>query len=44
MILYTWESLNDALHFDFTSQRFTNKDRKYFHKIMIQNLDSNDTR
>ena len=44
MRLYTWEFLNDTSHLDFTSQRFANKDRKYFHKIMIQTLDSNDIR
>ena len=38
VIPYTWESLSDTTHVDFFSQRFTNEDKKYSHKILIQNL------
>ena len=37
-IPHTWESLSDITHLDFSSQRFTNEDRKYSYKILVQNF------
>ena len=37
VIPHTWESLNDTSHLDFSSQIFTNEDKKYSHKILVQN-------
>ena len=38
VILNTWESLSDISHLDFSSQRFTNEDKKYSHKVLTQTL------
>ena len=38
MIPHTWESLSDASHLDSSSQRFTNEDSKWSHKILVQNF------
>ena len=38
VILHTWESLSDTSHLDFSSQRFTNEDKKYSHKIIVENF------
>ena len=38
VIPHTWEFLSDITHLDFSSQRFTNEDRKYSHKILVQNF------
>ena len=38
MISHTWESLNDTPHLEFSSQRFTNEDKKYSYKILVQNF------
>ena len=44
LIPHTWESSSIISHLDFFSQKFTNKNMKYSHKILVQNLDSNNTR
>ena len=38
VIPHTWDSLSDTSHLEFSSQRFTNEDRKYSHKILLQNF------
>ena len=38
VIPYTWKSVSDNTHLDFSSQRFTNKDKKYYYKILVQNF------
>ena len=38
MIPHTLESLSDTLHLDSFSQRFTNEDNKWSHKILVQNF------
>ena len=38
VIPHIWESLSDTSHLHFSSQRFTNKDKKYSHKILVYNF------
>ena len=38
VIPHTWESLSDTSHLDSSSQRFTNEDNKWSHKILVQNF------
>ena len=35
---HTWEFLSDTSYLDFFSQEFINEDKKYSHKILVQNF------